>query len=441
MPRWARTTATSSLSWHGSVEDRTGVTGVIAAHGPGWIGQGGSVSSPTPPDRPPRRRPKGSARSRGSARPREGSGGRLGPEGTAPDAPGRPPGEGWDDGRGGRSGGDRPTRRRSAGGVGGGTRSSRGAGGRRGPTGEGAKSGLLAGLPRWALPAVGAFLVLVVLLFVLFGRGGGGTSTAGSCLTELSNNLPESSRLVYGTDLVQARSSGFVDDDALEELGDAQRETGAFPDGLTERYRSVELISTEALTARTGVEPGQIQCSLSDAQRSVMSGSFDVAEVSGSSVADDGQLAASEERLAFATGDADPEELLERRDGGGLGSNADVKRAIQSLRDDGSYSILIQVGNPDAEKRARVAGLGVADAEGDDRALVVAWAFANDDAAKAGRADIVDRVNGAIKGTSSITSDDLELDGSLVRATIETRKAPNLTRILDGRSNLIPTDN
>ena len=298
----------------------------------------------------------------------------------------------------------------------------------------------MAGLPRWALPAVGAFLVLLILLFILFGRGGGGSSTAGACLTDLSTHLPESSLVVYGTDLVQARSAGYADDKPLEELGDAKRETGAIPDGLTERYRADALISTETLTARTGVEPGQIQCSLSDAQRSVMSGSFDVAEVSGSSVADDGQLAATEDRLAFATGDADPEKLLLPRDGGGLGSNDDAKRVIQSLRDDGSYSILVEVGNPKAEKRARAAGLGVADAEGDDRALVVAWAFADADAAKAGRADIVDRVNGAIEGTSSITSEDLELDGSLVRATIETRKAPNLTRILDDRTTLIPTD-
>lgn len=298
----------------------------------------------------------------------------------------------------------------------------------------------MAGLPRWALPAVGAFLVLVILLFILFGRGGGGSSTAGACLTDLSTHLPDSTRVVYGTDLVQARSSGYVDDGTLEELGDSQIETGTFPDALTQRYRYGQLISTEAFTARTGVEPGQIQCSLGDAQSSVMSGSFDVAEVTGSSVADDGQLAATKDRLGFALGDADPEKLLEPRDGADLGSNDDVKRTIESLRDDGSYSILVQVGNPNADKRARAAGLGVADGEGDDRALVVAWAFADAEAAKAGRADIADRVNGALRGTSSITVDDLEQDGSLVRAKIETRKAANLLQLLAKQTSLIPAD-
>ena len=282
-------------------------------------------------------------------------------------------------------------------------------------------------------------MVLVVLLFVVFGRGGG-SSDAGPCLADLSANLPESSPLVYGTDLVQARNSGYVDDGALEELGSSQMETGALPDPLTKRYRYGHLTTAEAFTAKTGVEPGQIQCSLSDQQRSVMSGSFDVAEVSGSSLANAGTLAASEDRLGFATGDADPKKLLAPRGNGGLGSNADAKRVIESLRDDGSHSILVQVGNPNAEKRARAAGLGVADGEGEAKALVLAWAFADDDAAKAGRADIVGPANGALEGNTQITADDLIVDGSLVTATIETRKAPQLDDILSRNFGLIPSD-
>jgi hypothetical protein len=269
-------------------------------------------------------------------------------------------------------------------------------------------------------------------------RRDGGSADAGPCLTELSAVLPSSTTRAFGTDLVQARSAGYADDATLEELGDSQAETGAIPDALSQRFRYGQLVTPEEFTARTGVEPDQLECSLSDGVRAAMSGTFDVAEVSGSAVADDGDLAASADRLGYATGDADARRLLDPRPGGGLGSNEDFARVLTSLRDDGAYSVLVEVGDPDGDDDApRAAGLGVA-AAGDDRALVVAYAFADDDAAQAGRSDVVAQVNAAVEGTSSITADDLEVAGSLVRATIPTRRAPDLMGLLTTDDRLLP---
>lgn len=300
---------------------------------------------------------------------------------------------------------------------------------------------MLAGKPRWLLLSIGAVVVLLLTIIVVSTRGGG-RDNAGSCLTDLSANLPESSSLVYGTDLIQARNAGYQDGGTLEELGTSQAQTGALPDALTRLYRYGQLITTEEFTAKTGVDATKIECALNDQQRTVMSGSFSAAEVSNSSVANEGHLAASGDRLGFTSGDADPKKLLEPRDGSGLQSNTAVNQAITSLRDNGSYSIVVQVGNPNAEKRARAAGLGVASgtASGEGRALVVAWVFADANAAKNGRNDIVDRVNLALPGSSAITAGDLQLDGSLVRAKLNTRKAPDLSRILTASTTLIAAD-
>ncbi|QXC59091.1 hypothetical protein KSP35_11760 [Aquihabitans sp. G128] len=376
--------------------------------------------SSTPPPDPPRR-PEGSPRPSADGAPPVRSG---------------PPGDGWDDGRGGSS--PRTPRRRGASSAArrsgpGGAAAGRATGG--GGGGEGRKH-----LPRWLVPAMGGALVLIILLVVVFGGGKGGSKDAGPCLTDLMAHLPSDSRVAYGTDLVQARDAGYTDDGALEELGSSQQATGALPDALTAQYRFAQLLTTEAFTARTGVKPDQIECSLSDVQRSVLSGSFDVAEVEGSSVAESGNLAATEDLVAQTHGDSDPKKVLEERDGGGLAGNDDAKAALESLRDQGAYSVLVEVGNPNAEKRPRAAGLGVAEGEDDDRALVVAWSFADEDAAKAGRADVADRINAALQGTTSISTEDLTVDGSLVTAKLDTRKAPNLQAILSRAVALIPPD-
>jgi hypothetical protein len=239
---------------------------------------------------------------------------------------------------------------------------------------------------------------------------------------------------------VQARDAGYEDEGDLEALGASQRATGVLPDALAQRFRYSQLISAEAFTARTGVEPGDIECSLTAGRRSVMSGAFDEVEVAGSVVAEEGALAASEDRLALTSGDVDPEQLLEPREDGGLGSNDDVVAVIEALRDDDSFSLVVEAGNPRAEARARAAGIGVADGDGEEGTLVIAWRFASEEAATAGQADVVDTVNEAFEGTTSISADDLRVDGSLVRGRITTREAPDLLPVVGRGLRLIPAD-
>ncbi len=361
-------------------------------------------------------------------------------ESSDPGTPGRrergPSGEGWDDGKG-----NRPRR----------TRSSRGSSSAKTSRPKGrpdrntkpdgsTKEGLLQRLPKWAFPAGAAVLLLLVVIVFLLSRGGG-SSDAGSCLSDLSANLPASSKTVFGTDLVQARGSDYDDGGTLEDLGDSQRTSGALPDALTQQFRYGRLISAEDFKALTGVESKTIQCSLSTGSRAVMSGSFTPAEVNNSSAANDGLLAGSEDRLGLVTGDADPARLLEPLDGGGLSTNDDAVGVVESLRDGGAYSILVSVGDRAADRKARAAGFGVAKADsGEDKALVVAWSFGSEKAAQAGRTQVVERVNDALEGLTSISVSDLEVDGTLVRAKIATRKAPDLLRLLNRGVELIPTD-
>ena len=296
-------------------------------------------------------------------------------------------------------------------------------------------------LPRWALPAaIAAVVLLVVVVVVVASRGGGGSSDAGSCLQDLSAHLPASTRLVDGTDLVAARQAGYDDGSSLEDLGDSQRESGALPDALTEQYRYQQLFGLDDFTARTGVEPKDVECSLGSAEETVLSGSFDPAEVNGSAAAADGRLRANEDRLALVRGDGAADTMLEPLDGGGLAENQAAMAVLESLRQQGSYSVLVQVGGPRATRQARAAGFGVArpdEGGGDEKALVVAWSFADDDAAAAGRPQVVERVNDALKGTTSISAADLTLDGSLVRAKIATRRAPDLYLVLRTKVDLI----
>lgn len=319
--------------------------------------------------------------------------------------------DGWDDGR--RPGGGERTKR---------TRPAPG-----GPKSE--KRGVLGGLPRWALPAGGGVLVVLVLAFVLT-RGGGGPSNGGACLTDLLAHFPASEREVLsGTDLVQARDAGFDDGASLEDLGTSLEETGAIPDPLSFRYRISELATVDDFTARTGVGPGDIACALSDGDRSVFTGSFDPAEVSGSEVGASGRLAATEERLALVRGsDRDATDLLDPAKGGGLRSEDDVRAVVERLREDGAYSVVVERAAK-ARSAAQVGGLGVG-GDGDARTLVIAWSFRDAKSAKAGRAAMVSRINEVVQGATSITASDLEVDGTLVHGVVDVRRAPDLAAIV-----------
>jgi hypothetical protein len=289
--------------------------------------------------------------------------------------------------------------------------------------------GRLGGLPRWALPAAGGVLVVLVLAFVLT-RGDDGPSDGGTCMTELLAHFPSGERQVLsGTDLIQARGAGFDDGASLEDLGASLQDTGVVPDPLSFRYRISELASVEDFTARTGVEPGDISCALSDGDRSVFTSSFDPAEVTGSEVGASGRLAATEDRLALAQGDErDASDLLEPAGDDGLASRDDVRAVVERLREDGSFSLVIERA---AKQRsaAQVGGLGVG-GSGDARTLAIAWSFRDASAAKAGRAAMVSRINEVVQGATSITAADLEVEGNLVHGVVEVRRAADLAAIV-----------
>lgn len=397
---------------------------------------------------------------------------RDGPDDPRPSRGRRPSGEGWDDGTGPReprskrSGDDRPGTNRPGtkrpGPKRSGSKRSGSKGKRPGPKGSGTRrsgaappgdrsetgsgragggaSSLLARLPKWALPAAVVVVVLLLVVAFLVGQGDD-NADSGSCLSDLSHDLPRSTKVLHGSDLVAARSAGYQDGGSLEDLGDSQRSTGAIPDELTQRYRYGRLISEDQFVAQTGVAAGDIDCSLSSGDASVMSGTFDTAQVNGSSSSNEGLIEASEDRLGLARGHGDPAKLLEPRDDDGIGGDESVAAVLASLRDQGSYSVLIQVAEGDDDRLPRVAGFGVAKADdGDDRALVVAWSFVSADAAQAGRTQVVERVNDALRGNTSITASDLEVDDRLVQAKIDTRKAPDLLGLIIARTDLIPGD-
>lgn len=288
---------------------------------------------------------------------------------------------------------------------------------------------MLAGLPRWLLPAGGGVLVVLVLVFALT-RGGDGPSNGGPCLTDLLAHFPSGERQVLsGTDLVQARGAGFDDGASLEDLGTSLEETGAIPDPLSFRYRISELATVDDFTARTGVAPGDIACALSDGDRSVFTGSFDPAEVTGSEVGATGRLAATDDRLALARGtEREASDLLDPGGDGGLASQDDVRDVVERLREDGAYSLVLERA---AKKRsaAQVGGLGVG-VDGDARTLLIAWSFRDAAAAKSGRAAMVSRINEVVQGATSITAADLEVDGTLVHGVVEVRRAPDLAAVV-----------
>lgn len=352
----------------------------------------------------------------------------------------RPAGEGWDHGRGNRptgarrQGSGRPT-------AGGRDRGNRGArdGGRRGSGARGSSNGgktrTLDGLPVWVLPAAGALLVLIVLMVILRScSGDSDRSDAGSCLTDLLAHLPASTTAAAGTDLVQARKAGYDESGSLEEVGESLEVTGAIPDPVSSRYRFSQLTTVEQFEARTGFTPADAECALTSGNRSVLSGSFDPVVVEGSQAGSDGDLAATEDLLAMGTGSVDPKEILEPAEDDGFAGDDAVVTALERVRDDGAYSVIAQRGG--GGNRALAAAIGVG-GSGDELVIPITWVYKNPDAAKAGRADVVDKVNTALRGTVSIDTTDLVLEDDLVTAVIPTREAPNLSALVDRAVRLV----
>lgn len=295
---------------------------------------------------------------------------------------------------------------------------------------------MLAGLPPWAIPAAGGFVVLLLLLIVVKSCSGGSSrSDAGACLTELSSRMPAGATAVYGTDFVQASKAGWDLDGSLEEIGAARAETGVIPDPVTRQFRINPLATPEQFEARTGMAPGDVECSLSDGTRSVLSGSFDPPAVNGSQSGADGDLAANEELLAMDIGRGDPKVLLEEADDDGLAGADAFVEVLESLRDEGAYTVIVQRGDGE-DGRPLAAGVGAGGSD-DDRAVLIAWSFDSEDDAKTGRPEIVNRVNAVLKGTVSITAADLAVDGTLVTATIPTRAAPDLQDLTDRKVRLV----
>lgn len=314
---------------------------------------------------------------------------------------------------------DRATDRKGADGSGGRTRE-RPTGGR--PTGDGEAT---TGLPKWAIPAGIGFVVVVLLLIVLKSCSGGGSrSDAGSCLTELSAHLPATATSAHGTDFVQASRAGWDLDGSLEDIGEAMEATGVIPDPVTAEYRISRLASPEQFEARTGMAPGDVECSLSDGTRSVLSGRFDPPAVNGSQAGSDGDLAAVDDLLTMDPGRGDPKALLEVADDDGLAGDDAFVEVLEALREQGAYSVIVQRGDGE-DGRALAAGVGAGGTD-DDRTVLLAWSFDSDDDAKAGRPEIVNRVNSVLEGTVSITASELVVDGSLVTATVPSRSAPDL---------------
>lgn len=285
--------------------------------------------------------------------------------------------------------------------------------------------GVLDKLPKWAVPAgIGVIVLLVLLLVVRSCSGGGGGGDAGACLTGLAEHLPADVEVVEGTDFVQARNAGWTTDASLEEIGVALAETGVIPDPVTEKYRINRLATPEQFEGRTGLAPDDVACSLGSGTRFALSGSFDPPAVNGSQAGADADLAASEDRLGVDLGGGDPKALLEPVQGGGLATDESMIEAIERLRAGGAYSVVVQRGDGE-NGRALAAGIG-AGGNAEERTVVLAWVYADEDAANGGRPEIVSRVNGVLQGTVSITSSDLQVDGGVVTATIPSRSAPML---------------
>jgi hypothetical protein len=279
-----------------------------------------------------------------------------------------------------------------------------------------------------------AVVILLVGAIVLLTRGSNGSSDAGACLTDLSKHLPEQGATFYGSDLVQARAAGYNDGDTLEKLGSSQQSTGALPDPLTVKVRFGRLVSVADFTGQTGVTPSDIRCSLSNGKVGVLNGSFNDAEVRGSALGSQDRLAASPDFLVVGLGnDTAPRNLLKEQDRS-LADDNDVAAVLSSLRDQGAYSIIVQ--RATKKGAIRSAGIGVG-GTGDKPRAMVAWRFDKAADAEAGKQEVVERVNDAFKGSTSIDATDLKVTGELVTASLDVRKAPDLQSLVQNNLTLI----
>lgn len=380
----------------------------------------------TPPDEP---FDQDAAKKKG--RSGDGESGRPGAGRSSPRSSRPPAGDGWDDGKGGRrtqSGSKKSNSRPN--------RNTRRAGAPPEDAGKagGGKKSMIESLPRWAIPAIGIAIVALILFTLVRGCGTTESSDSGTCLTDLAIHLPADSAVVFGTDLVQARKAGYAEEGSLEEVGASLDATGTIPDPVSTRYRFNQLTTLEQFEARTGIAPGDAECALFTGNRSVLSGSFDPVAVKGSQAGSNGDLAATEDLLAMGTGSADPKALLEPVKNGGLSSDEAMVAVMERLREDGAYSVIVQRGS--GGSRALAAGIGVAGSK-DERTVPITWVFKNEDAASAGRSDVVERVNTVLRGTLSIDSTDLVVDGALVTAVIPTVEAPNLNDLVTRAVTLV----
>lgn len=330
----------------------------------------------------------------------------------------RPRGERKADGDGGRTSRDRRRSTRPGGGA------EAGSGG-----------GQTAAVPPWAIPVgIGVVGLLIILVVVRACSGGGGRSDAGPCLTDLADHLPASATAVSGTDFLQASKAGWDADGTLEEIGAALEETGVIPDPVTVEYRINRLATPEQFAARTGMAPDDVECSLSDGARSILSGSFDPPAVNGSQAGADGDVAATADLLAMDPGGGDPEAMLEPLEDA-LADDEPFVESLESLREAGAYSVIVQRGDGE-NGRALAAGVGAGGNDG-ERTVLLAWSFADEDDAKAGRPEMVNRVNSVLKGTLSITAADLVVDGNLVTATLPTQSAAPLQDLRLGGARFV----
>lgn len=283
-------------------------------------------------------------------------------------------------------------------------------------------------LPSWKVLAGAGAAVVVVgggLAFAAGGGGGGG----GGCTKDLLAHFEPSRDLgtsLVATDLESARDHGYKDLDSLEDLGSSQRTTGAYPGLLASRFRFERLYDSEEFTARTGVEPQDVTCSVGNFVYEVSSGTFDPPEVAGSAEGDNGVLAASEDVLAMAGGPVDnPARLLEPLESGSLADDDDLVAGVDRLLDAGAYSYIVEWTSAEvADDAPLVAGVGVAEAEdGDDqRVLWVVWVFADDDAATAGRPTMARHLVEVYDGIVSINAGGLTADGRVVAGSFPIRE-------------------
>jgi len=287
-----------------------------------------------------------------------------------------------------------------------------------------------------------AVVVVLAVVGIVVSRRGGDSEDG---VAVLFGHLPEPDQareIVVATDLEAARGAGYADDAELEELGRTQRETGTYPGLLAQRLRFAQLLGTEEFTARTGVEPGDVDCVAGTFVAEVSSGSFDPTEVAGSAVGAGGDLVASEDRLALVSNsDEDPRRLLEPLDEGSLADNEAVMDTLEALRDRDAYTFAMQVPIEPEEGAPLAAGAGVAQGDDDARLLVVVWAFDDDDAAAEGREQMASTLSETFDGVTSVNDDGLAVDGNVVAGAFPLRQPESWTAPLLEFESLLPSPN